>query len=402
MAKPRKRPTYKAAPQPEVGRTGLRIWAGRVDEEWHAPLRGDRARKAYQEMADQNIVVGILLNAMGWLIRSVPWRFELPDPEADNNSDERVQFLEECRDDLNHPWTDFLAEATRGTMTFGFSVNEVVFKKRMGWPGSRYSDGRIGWAKFAPRAQETVVRWIQREGSDDVVAFEQQPPPDWRPRLIPLEKCLHLRFEPMKGNPEGRSMLRSAWPAHRDKKHIERMEGIGVERNLAGMHVVYVPPQWLPGGGGTADQQQAGRDMEQIARNIKADEQQGLVLPAMFDENGNRLVEIQLIGGGAAGGGSQRVLDTGAIIQRLDQRILQLCMADFLLLGHEKVGSFALSSDKTALFAVALGVWLDTFAEAFNQQVVPRLLDLNGMEVEGHTRLMHGDLESRNLTEVAD
>jgi hypothetical protein len=246
-----------------------------------------------------------------------------------------------------------------------------------------------------------VTRWIEVPGTDRFVAFEQQPPPDYQTRIVPLSKCLHLRFEPLKGNPEGRSMLRSAWPAHRDKKHIERMEGIGVERNLAGLHAIYVPPQWLSASG-TPEDQAAGEAMKQIARNIKADEQQGLVIPAIFDEQGNRLVEITLIGGGAAGGQSQRVLDTGAIIQRLDQRILQLCMADFLLLGHEKVGSFALSSDKTALFAIALGVWLDTFTEAFNQQVVPQLLDLNGMPVEDHPRLMHGDLESRNLTEVAD
>jgi hypothetical protein len=34
-------------------------------------------------------------------------------------------------------------------------------------------------------------------------------------------------------------------------------------------------------------------------------------------------------------------------------------LAEFVLMGHENVGSFALSSDKTALLAVALGEFVD-------------------------------------------
>lgn len=46
-------------------------------------------------------------------------------------------------------------------------------------------------------------------------------------------------------------------------------------------------------------------------------------------------------------------------------------MSDFLLLGHQQVGSFALSSDKTHLFSMALGAYLDIICEVFNSQGIP-------------------------------
>ena len=74
------------------------------------------------------------------------------------------------------------------------------------------------------------------------------------------------------------------------------------------------------------------------------------------------------------------------------------------MLGHEKVGSFALSSDKTELFAVAMGAYLDVICETFNQQGIPALIDINGGHFEGITdypTLEHGDIEDRNITELS-
>ena len=46
---------------------------------------------------------------------------------------------------------------------------------------------------------------------------------------------------------------------------------------------------------------------------------------------------------------------TGPIIERHSRHIAMTAMADFILLGHEAVGSFALADSKTDLFGVALG-----------------------------------------------
>lgn len=390
---PKRKRIAKASPPAEVGRTGLKIWAGRVGEEFHRDLQYDRAPKFYREMADNDATIGAMFQAITALLGQVVWRVEpyLDGPEED----ERIEFLEGCMHDMRIPWPEFIRDVTQGTLTYGWGVHEIVYKQRKGWPVSMFNDGLVGWDSFAPRGQDTLSRWIT--DGDRVTAFEQIPPPDYRTRIIPLDKCLHFTVNPAKGNPEGKSVLRNAFRAWRAKMHIENIEGVGIERDMAGLPIAYVPPVWLAGGGGTAEQAAMGDTIKDIVVNIRRDAQEGVVLPLLYDENGNQLVKLELLSSGG-----ERQFDTDKIISRYDQRILQLMMADFLLLGHEKVGSFALSSDKTALFALALGVWLDRIADVLNSQAVPRLLSLNGMEVEGHPRFVHGDLESRNLVEVAD
>jgi len=79
-------------------------------------------------------------------------------------------------------------------------------------------------------------------------------------------------------------------------------------------------------------------------------------------------------------------------------------LADFIMLGHQKVGSFALSSDKTELFSVAIGSFLDVICETFNNQGIPSLIDVNGSYFEGITdypKLTHGDIEDVDITKLA-
>lgn len=48
--------------------------------------------------------------------------------------------------------------------------------------------------------------------------------------------------------------------------------------------------------------------------------------------------------------GGDRQFDTNKTIDRYDTRIAMTVMADFVLLGHQQTGSFALSDNKTHIF----------------------------------------------------
>lgn len=79
-------------------------------------------------------------------------------------------------------------------------------------------------------------------------------------------------------------------------------------------------------------------------------------------------------------------------------------LADFIFLGHQQNGSWALSSDKTALFAMACGAYLDIIAETFNSQGIPNLIDINGKHFAGITdypKLTHGDIEDADIAKVS-
>ena len=132
--------------------------------------------------------------------------------------------------------------------------------------------------------------------------------------------------------------------------------------------------------------------MDENAEQFARDEQEGIVL--------NHGWEFELVSTGG-----RRQFDTSQIIERYDTRIAMTVLADFVLLGHQKVGSFALSSDKTELFGVAMGAFLDLICEVFNKQAIPRLIDLNGEHFKGITdypKLVHGDIETQDLGQLGD
>ena len=57
-------------------------------------------------------------------------------------------------------------------------------------------------------------------------------------------------------------------------------------------------------------------------------------------------------------------------------------LADFILLGHEKIGTQALSVSKIELFMDTIEAWLAGIADVFNQYAIPRLMRLNGISDE--------------------
>jgi hypothetical protein len=172
------------------------------------------------------------------------------------------------------------------------------------------------------------------------------------------------------------------------------IEGIGVERDLAGLPVAWVPPEILDPNAPQAEKNVLAQ-IKKIVVNIRRDEQEGVVFPLAYDEEGHKVYDLSLL---SAGG--RRNFDTNAIISRYQDNIAMTVLADFILLGHETVGSFALSSDKSELFSVALGAWLDNICETFNRKGIQQLFALNGWSTENLPKLCHGDIQSMPLDEL--
>ena len=229
-----------------------------------------------------------------------------------------------------------------------------------------------------PRLNSRTARWCRR------------------PRDIPLDRFLLFRTTAEKANPEGRSILRNAYRPWFYKKRIEEIEGIGIERDLAGLPVAMVPPQYLSRNA-NADQKALLNEIKKVLRNVRNDEKASVIFPMARDEDGNIMFEFKLLSSGGS-----RNFDTSDIINRYDLRIAQTMLADFIMLGHEKVGSFALASEKTNLFGLALGAWLDSITEIFNRNAIPELFERNTFRLDRTPELVHGDIETQDLTQLAD
>lgn len=383
-------------PTKEVGFTGLRQQAGRIDEEFLPNLRGMRKIQTFKEMRENDPTIGAILFSIEMLIRQVDFPI-VPGGEEDIDG-VKAEFLRGCFDDMADTWQDTLAQIL-SFLEFGYSLAEEVYKVRQGMTenpveSSRFDDRRMGWKKLAPRAQETIQRWIFDPESGELCGAEQRSTTSGARAILPLQRLLLFRTTTNKGNPEGRSILRNAYRPWFFKKRIEEIEAIGIERDLAGLPVAWVPAKMLDGGASAKDKTSLA-NMQEVVRNIRRDAKEGVVFPLHYDENGNKVYDLTLLRSGG-----RRQFDTTAIITRYDQRIAMSVLEDFLLLGQQRVGSFALAASKTALFATAIGSWLDAITEVFNRFAIPRLFARNSFPDGPLPVLTHGDIETQDLEEL--
>jgi phage gp29-like protein len=375
----------------EIGSSGLRRSGGYVFEEFLPNLQGVKGFKVYREMADNDPVVGAMLFAFDKIITRLEWHIE--------GDDERLKvFVQECLDDMSDSWDATLSNIL-SMLTYGFSFHEIVYKIRDGYNddakrNSRYSDGRIGWRKWAVRAQETLQEWMI-DDTGGIQGMEQMDPSGGGLHKIPIQKALLFRTSTNRNNPEGRSLLRNAYRPWYYKHRIEEIEAVGIERDLAGLPMAYVPPEYLSSTA-TAAQKSVLNSISDIVQNVKRNEQEGIVFPASYDENGNRVFDLQLL---SASGSRQ--FDTGGVIQRYDQRIAMSLLSDFLLLGSDRVGSFALGASKIDLWTMAVDSIAKSIAEVVNTYAIPRLMKINGMRTTDMPRLVYGQVASVDISEVA-
>jgi hypothetical protein len=379
----------------EVGATGLRRFSGFIYEEFLTELTGWKGVAVYKEMQLNDATVAAMLFAIRMLCRRVKWFTE----PASQSPDDRLaaEFLESCMNDMSMTWIDMIDEVLT-MLGYGFSCHEIVYKRRCGdvfdpSMRSKYSDGRIGWRKLPIRSQDTIYRW-QFDDHGGIQGVEQLAPPHYYHVTIPVEKFLLFRTTVERNNPEGRSVLRGAYRSWYMKKNIENIEAIGIERDLAGLPMVFAPPEILSQNA-NAGQKSILAALKDIATNVRRNSQEGMVFPLDYTADGKLRYDFKLLSTGG-----QRQFDTSQIINRYDQRIAMTVLADFILLGQEKVGSFALASSKTNLFSTAIGAFLDIITDVFNRYAIPRLFALNDFNVSNYPTIKHGDLGSVDLNEL--
>lgn len=386
----------KYNPFDEQGRVGQLKYAGVFFEEFQKELVGRSGVEVYKEMADGDDVIGAMLFAIEMLVRQV--RFEV-EPGGDSEEDEKAaDFVKGCMDDMQQTWQDTLSEIL-SFLPYGWSYHEICYKWRMGKKSkkslsSKFDDGLIGWQKLPIRAQDTLWRWEYDE-DDELIGMSQMAPPDYQIRFIPLSKALHFITKSRKWNPEGKSILRNAYRSYYYKKRFQEVEGVGVERDLAGLPMLQPPEDIDIWDADDPDMLAMRASAEKLIQNVRRDAVEGVLIPPGWT--------FSLISGG-----SKRQFEIGTIIDRYDKRMAMTAMADFILLGSGAVGSFALSSDKTDLFGVALGTYLDIICEVFNNQAIPALIELN-QRVKGAfkglkelPKMVHSDVEKADLDKTGN
>jgi hypothetical protein len=341
----------------DIGVTGLDAWSGEVRADFLREFIGKEAYKRFNEMRLNSPVIGALMAAYKNPLRAMDWPYQ----STEGEDDPRLEVLNRSRDYMTHSWQQHIQEGSL-FLDFGFSLFSVNYQ--------RAEDNAVLWRQFKPLGQNTVQRWLF-DDAGGVQGFVQQAAPLYKTESIDIHDLILYRVNVERNNPEGRSILRQSWFPYYYAKNISAIEAIGIERDAAGLPVIKLPQN------ATTDEDDSGSDAYKAAkfvRNIRNDEQAGFVLPFGW--------ELALL---ASAGGKQ--IDTDKVINRYHMLMLMSAHAQFLLLGQEGVGSYALSADQSDFFTLSLDATADIITETQTQHILPRLLALNGYEAEGITQV---------------
>lgn len=340
-----------ASPTTTIGIKGLKNIAGRVNEEYLNLLKSwDKESKIYLEMRD-DVIVGTALDAIKLPLLKAEITVK-PAPGNSPGDQAAADWLFDCMHSMDkQTWESHTTDMLE-SIDFGFAIGEITLEKRR--------DGRLWLKNIDPRGQETLdaaYGWGFGTGPerDTALTFHQRDPDSGELFAIPLSKCVHVAYKGRKGNPQGKSLLRSIYRTWRMCRDLENLEAIGIERDIGGMPIATLPE------GDISDQDEA--DLREALKNLRNDDALYLLLPAGLT------VEPY--------GGVSKMYDVGSVIERKQKEILGRAFAQFLKLGMDNVGTQALVKGSQDFFMYGLQSVQKFLLEAWNLQLVPYLFRFN-------------------------
>lgn len=331
-------------------------------------LRGLNGMRNLRIMSENDPTVGAIIMGITMLTRGAKWSFEAAD--ASPAAKEAAAFMQSVMDDMEFTFEEFLDDAMT-MLNYGFSLFEIVMKRR--------TDGRIGIRKLGPRPQWTIDRFDVDENGSTVLGAWQQTVTRGMVYL-PADRLLHMKVKSSYADPYGKSILRNAYRSYRYVTNIQEYEAVAIERELNGLPVGRIPSDYLDPNA-DAGKKAFVEKFKTILRDVKRNEQGYLLIPsdAYEDADGKvsnqRMVDFELL----ASKGT-RDIDTNKSIVRHQQDMARSVLADFLMLGQNDRGSFAMSKSKTDIFVKSMRSMLNSVAAPINRRLIPAVWEANSFD----------------------
>lgn len=389
----------------EVGYIGLKTAAGQVLEESNRKLRFPAFIKEVDEMMnDATIATGMQFVRM--MLSRVKWKVEAPNGATDSQK-EKAKFIETCMHDMEHTWQSFITEVTN-YIPYGFQVHEKVFRKRLKTAGSKFNDGLVGWRKLPVRSQNTIAEWKFSEDGRDILGLKQSTryiTSATAPYIntgkdayidIPRQKFLLFTSDSRLGDPTGRSPLKAVWQQWRYRQELEKLEAIGVGRDLGGIPTAYLPSAYMSADA-SPDKKAVFDMIKKITANLHQNAQSGLALPSDVDpETKQKLFDFKLLSSDSAS-----KYNTSDLIKRINTILLIALNADVLAMGSDKVGSFSLAGAKTSLSALMLEYRLREIQDVINNDLIPHTFRMNGWTDTEFPEIRYTEFDEVELEELS-
>lgn len=385
----------------EQGFVGLRVSNKQIWEEQQKSFRYPYFISTVNEMRNSP-TVGAALNVYRFMMSRVQWSLEAP-ADATDVEKERAKIVNTMLDDMEDcTWGEFI-NSVIPYLEYGFAINEVVLRRRFNKNGSKFNDGLVGIKKLAPRSQDSICGWIFDDSGNNLVAVEQsinylensyrfQNKTNVDGKIeLPVEKLLIFSASKTKNNPEGNSILKNIYLAHKQLTLLQEQQLTSVAKDIQGLLKIAIPPKYLDPNGSVEDKAVAS-GFQRIIDNYNNGTQRGLLVPNLIDpESKLPLFTYELL---ESKGSSKN--NTESIIRGLQNDILSALNCDVLRLGTDGSGSQALASEKTSVLALAVSSRLQEIANAL-QKLVRIIYSQNGWEVTNLPKFKYAEIEEIDM-----
>ena len=410
MARPKKQETIEKATMndtperfkmSESGYLGLNVFAGVTQDELKKELNFPMSINTFKQMSYHG-TINSALSLFDTLISKADWKFKAPKDASPAELDQARAINEMMNDLQGQTWADFISEALSSNV-YGFSVHEKVYRRRTKENGSKYNDGLIGWKKLPIRNQETIQRFVFSDDGNELIGVRQDltqvsdPYNRFTQRatnvvVLPRSKIMLFRAGKHKGDPYGKSPLRDAYLAWRFLSVIEEIEANGVAKDLAGLPVLKLPPQYLAADA-SPDQKAIRAYYENVMRNLQVNQQSALILPQAYDQDTRQpLFSLELLSLNGS-----KAMDTTKIKEYYKNLILTSLFADLLTMGQTGGGSFALGQIKSSLSGSAAEAMLKKITQVINDDLIRQTYELNGWDTSRMGYMDFDNIQTEDL-----
>jgi len=356
----------------ELGATGSTIFANVLTpSEYNSELQWPKSLAVFDRMRRSDGQVKAALLACELPVRAARWDVS---PASDSSLDQEIaEFIRtNLFESMSITWDDFLHHVLM-MLPFGHSVFEKVFEL----DGDQYR-----WRKMAPRLQTSIIQWnVDDDGG--LRSITQQAPPKYDWTEIPVEKLLIFTHGREGSDYVGTSLLRAAYKHWYYKDALYLIDGIAAERHGVGLAVFKLPPTATTDG---ADSDLA--KVKQIGEALHAHERSYIALPPEYD------LQLQGVNG--------QLHDIIRSAEHHDNQIAKSVLSQFINLGAAGTGSYALSTDQSRFFLLALQTLGTHICNVVNRFGIRQLVDYNWPGITKYPKLVVSGLEQRDMAAYVD
>lgn len=361
----------------QIGSSGTEIYSGYIYEDHLNSMNGTERSEVFDKMALSDYQVIMCLNAVCNPILSANWEIEQGEDSADSIKDmELIRHI--LFENENQSFISFLKEA----LTFieqGFSLFEIIHKvvtkdKNFG--------NYIGIEKLAWRSQKTIDTWQIDKKSEKLLSVHQSCYGDSGKTVnLPAEFLLLFNIFSRGTNFEGRSFLRPCYGNWLRKNNYLKLNAAGIEKFSIPTPTVEVPVG--------KENSSEFATLISVLQKYTSHQSNYLTYPAGW--------KVQL---NPNSGFDPSKVD--AAIDSEDKRMSKAFLANFLELGMNGTGAYALSNDLSDFFLGGIQHIANEICEKINQKLIKDLIILNRGPRQYYPKLKVSNISDKAGKELAE